>query len=207
MSPSIAEAKGATMASLDSVSITILFGAVLVLAGIMSSLIALRFGAPLLLIFLLIGMLAGESGIGGIKFDDVRLAYTVGSVALGLILFDGGLRTRLATFRNVLLAGWAAGDCWRARHRDADSAGRRLGARTDLERSAAGRRRDGLDRRRRGVLPAPRQGPAASPPRLARRSRSNPASTTRSRSSSPSSWSRSCSPATSPGARSQACWP
>ena len=37
-----------------------------------------------------------------IKFDDVRMAYTVGSVALGLILFDGGLRTRLATFRNVL---------------------------------------------------------------------------------------------------------
>jgi cell volume regulation protein A len=91
------------MASLDSVSITILFGAVIVLAGIMSSLIALRFGAPLLLIFLLIGMLAGESGIGGIKFDDVRLAYTVGSVALGLILFDGGLRTRIATFRNVLM--------------------------------------------------------------------------------------------------------
>jgi cell volume regulation protein A len=91
------------MASIDSVSLTILFGAVLVLAGIMSSLVALRFGAPLLLVFLLVGMLAGESGIGGIKFDDVRLAYTVGSVALGLILFDGGLRTRLATFRNVLL--------------------------------------------------------------------------------------------------------
>src|SRR4051812_18970328 len=90
------------MASIDSVSITILFGAVLVLAGIMSSLVALRFGAPLLLVFLLVGMLAGESGVGGIKFDDVRLAYTVGSVALGLILFDGGLRTRLATFRNVL---------------------------------------------------------------------------------------------------------
>ena len=90
------------MASIDSVSITILFGAVLVLAGIMSSLVALRFGAPLLLVFLLVGMLAGKSGIGGIKFDDVRLAYTVGSVALGLILFDGGLRTRLATFRNVL---------------------------------------------------------------------------------------------------------
>ena len=90
------------MASIDSVSLTILFGAVLVLAGIMSSLVALRFGAPLLLVFLLVGMLAGESGIGGIQFDDVRLAYTVGSVALGLILFDGGLRTRLATFRNVL---------------------------------------------------------------------------------------------------------
>jgi cell volume regulation protein A len=90
------------MEAIDAVSITILFGAVLVLTGIMSSLIALRFGAPLLLVFLLVGMLAGESGIGGIKFDDVRTAYTVGSVALGLILFDGGLRTRLSTFRNVL---------------------------------------------------------------------------------------------------------
>jgi cell volume regulation protein A len=90
------------MTSIDTVSVTILLGALLVLAGIMSSLVALRFGAPLLLVFLLVGMLAGESGIGGVKFDDVQLAYTVGSVALGLILFDGGLRTRLATFRSVL---------------------------------------------------------------------------------------------------------
>src|SRR6476661_5210662 len=90
------------MAALDAVSLTILFGAVLVLAGIMSSLIALRFGAPLLLVFLLVGMLAGEAGPGGIHFDDVRLTYTVGSVALDLILFDGGLRTRFVTFRSVL---------------------------------------------------------------------------------------------------------
>jgi cell volume regulation protein A len=74
----------------------------LVLAGILSSLVALRFGAPLLLVFLLVGMLAGEGGPGGVKFDDVRTAYTVGSVALALILFDGGLRTKLSTFRNVL---------------------------------------------------------------------------------------------------------
>ena len=40
------------MASLDSVSIAILLGAVLVMAGILSSLLALRFGAPLLLVFL-----------------------------------------------------------------------------------------------------------------------------------------------------------
>ena len=83
------------MASLDAVSLTILLGAVLVLAGIMSSLVALRFGAPLLLVFLIIGMLAGEAGPLGIKFDDVRTVYTVGSIALALILFDGGLRTRL----------------------------------------------------------------------------------------------------------------
>ena len=90
------------MGSLDSVSLVILLGSMLVLAGILSSLVALRFGAPLLLVFLLVGMLAGENGPGGIKFDDVGVAYTVGSIALALILFDGGLRTRFATFRNVL---------------------------------------------------------------------------------------------------------
>jgi cell volume regulation protein A len=90
------------MASLDAVSIGILLGALLVLAGIMSSLVAMRFGAPLLLVFLLLGMLAGEAGPGGIKFDDVRATYVVGSIALALILFDGGLRTRFATFRSVL---------------------------------------------------------------------------------------------------------
>src|SRR4051812_26724923 len=90
------------MAALDAVSIVILLGALLVLTGILSSLIAMRFGAPLLFVFLLVGMLAGESGPGGIRFDDVRSTYIVGSIALALILFDGGLRTRFATFRNVL---------------------------------------------------------------------------------------------------------
>ncbi|MCA6125003.1 potassium/proton antiporter [Bradyrhizobium sp. WSM 1704] len=91
------------MASLDSVSIAILLGAVLVMAGILSSLLALRFGAPLLLVFLLVGMLAGESGPGHLQFDDVRTTYLVGSVALALILFDGGLKTRFASIRTVLV--------------------------------------------------------------------------------------------------------
>ncbi|MCC8959716.1 potassium/proton antiporter [Bradyrhizobium sp. Pear77] len=90
------------MASLDSVSIAILLGAVLVMAGILSSLLALRFGAPLLLVFLLVGMLAGDSGPGRLQFDDVRTTYLVGSVALALILFDGGLKTRFASIRTVL---------------------------------------------------------------------------------------------------------
>src|SRR6201986_2281648 len=90
------------MASLDSVSIAILLGAVLVMAGILSSLLALRFGAPLLLVFLVIGVLAGDSGPGHIEFDDVRTTYLVGSVALALILFDGGLRTRFQNIRTVL---------------------------------------------------------------------------------------------------------
>ena len=78
------------MASLDSVSLAILLGAVLVMAGILSSLLALRFGAPLLLVFLAVGMLAGDSGPGQLQFDDVRTTYLVGSVALALILVVGG---------------------------------------------------------------------------------------------------------------------
>jgi cell volume regulation protein A len=90
------------MTSLDSVSIAIFLGAVLVMAGILSSLLALRFGAPLLLVFLGIGMLAGDAGPGQLSFDDVRTTYLVGSVALALILFDGGLRTKFQSIRTVL---------------------------------------------------------------------------------------------------------
>jgi len=90
------------MDSLDTVSLMILLGSALILAGVLSSLVSLRFGAPLLLGFLAVGMLAGESGPGGIRFDDVQTTYLVGSVALALILFDGGLHTRYQTIRRVL---------------------------------------------------------------------------------------------------------
>src|SRR5262249_42506816 len=71
-------------------------------AARLSSLMAMRSGAPILVVFLLVDMLAGEAETGMIAFTDVRSTYIVGSVALALILFDGGLRTRFATFRNVL---------------------------------------------------------------------------------------------------------
>ncbi len=76
--------------------------AALVLAGIGSSLIARRFGAPLLLVFLGLGMFAGVDGLGGIRFDDYTTTYQIGSLALAIILFDGGLRTRRESFRGVL---------------------------------------------------------------------------------------------------------
>ena len=91
------------MASLDSISIGILFGSLLVLAGIPSSLVAMRFGAPLLLAFLAVGMLAGEAGpLGTVRRRGAWPCWPVGSVALGLILFDGGRGTRFQTFRNVI---------------------------------------------------------------------------------------------------------
>ncbi len=77
----------------------ILIGAVLVLLSVLASTIAERTGAPLLFVFLGIGMLAGEDGPGQIRFGDFQAAYLVGTMALAVILFDGGLRTRYDTFR------------------------------------------------------------------------------------------------------------
>ena len=70
----------------------ILLGSALVLLSIFAGLFSARFGAPLLLVFLGLGMVAGEEGPGGIRFDDFQAAYLIGSVALAVILFDGGLR-------------------------------------------------------------------------------------------------------------------
>lgn len=95
------------MAGLDLVNTAIFIGAALVVAGIFSSLIATRFGAPLLLVFLVVGMLAGEDGPGGLVFNNYTVTYLVGSVALSVILFDGGLRTRLSVFRGVLAPSMA----------------------------------------------------------------------------------------------------
>lgn len=81
---------------------TLLIGAVLVIAGILSSLIAKRFGAPILLIFLGLGMLAGVDGPGGISFYDYQTTYLIGALALAIILFDGGLRTHLSAIRGSL---------------------------------------------------------------------------------------------------------
>lgn len=77
----------------------ILIGAAFLFASIVASAASARLGAPLLLVFLVIGMLAGEDGPGGIRFDDIQTAHLVGTIALAVILFDGGLRTRAATFR------------------------------------------------------------------------------------------------------------
>lgn len=71
----------------------IFLGGALVALSIFAGLVSSRIGAPLLLVFLVLGMLAGESGPGGIEFDDFGSTYLVGSIALAVILFDGGLRT------------------------------------------------------------------------------------------------------------------
>ncbi len=64
-----------------------------------------RAGIPSLLLFLGIGMLAGSEGIGGIHFDDPKVAQHIGTVALTFILFAGGLETRWQQVKTVLWQG------------------------------------------------------------------------------------------------------
>jgi cell volume regulation protein A len=84
----------------------------LILASIVAGKLSSRIGAPLLLVFLGLGMLAGEEGLGGVVFGeaaggaiptaDLHLAYLVGSAMLTFILLDGGIRTERASFRLAL---------------------------------------------------------------------------------------------------------
>lgn len=87
--------------------IFLIAGAGLFFFGILLSPVALRTGAPLLLFFLVIGMLAGENGPGGIQFDDFGLAYDLGSVALAIILFTGGLETHVGDIKKAWVPAMA----------------------------------------------------------------------------------------------------
>jgi cell volume regulation protein A len=95
----------------DQVNTLLLLSGVLLFLGVLASTLSARLGLPFLLIFLVVGMLAGEDGPGGIRFDDFGASFFVGNLALAIILLDGGLRTRISTFRVALwpataLATW-----------------------------------------------------------------------------------------------------
>jgi cell volume regulation protein A len=80
----------------------ILIAGLLLAAGILGALLADRVRVPGLLLFLGLGMLAGSQGIGGIEFNDAELARTLGTIALILILFEGGLTAGWSEIRPVL---------------------------------------------------------------------------------------------------------
>lgn len=82
----------------------IAIGAILFIS-IYASKISTRFGIPLLLIFLILGMLMGSQGILGIEFDNPQLAQSIGVIALLFILYDGGLSTRYDNIRPILTEG------------------------------------------------------------------------------------------------------
>lgn len=87
--------------SLDNI---LLLGSILLFMGIIGSRTT-RYGIPVLLLFLAVGMLAGSDGFGGIYFDDPKTSKFIGAVALSFILFSGGLETRWGDVRPVLRQG------------------------------------------------------------------------------------------------------
>lgn len=87
---------------LHTTEVALLALGVLLLVCVLLGGISSRSGVPVLVLFLGLGMLAGSEGIGHIAFDDYGLSYEVGTVALVLILFDGGLRTPLALARSAV---------------------------------------------------------------------------------------------------------
>jgi cell volume regulation protein A len=83
-------------------AVALAVGGVLLLISSLLSRVGSRFGVPVNLLFLIIGMLAGEDGPGGIDFNAFDVSYAVGTTALVIILFSGGLNTRLDALRRVL---------------------------------------------------------------------------------------------------------
>ncbi len=73
--------------------------------SIIASKTSFRFGIPALILFLIVGMLAGSDGPGGIYFNDPKVAQFLGTVALIFILFSGGMETKIQSIRPVLKDG------------------------------------------------------------------------------------------------------
>src|SRR5512141_2498635 len=78
--------------------------AIAILLGVsaLASRVSGRLGIPFALLFLVVGMAAGSEGLGRISFEDYQLTFRIGTVALVLILFDGGLNTDARSLRTVI---------------------------------------------------------------------------------------------------------
>ncbi len=83
----------------------ILIGSLLLLVSVFAGKTSYRFGVPILLLFLSIGMLAGSDGLGGIHFDNPQIAQFIGVVSLNFILFSGGLDTNWGSVKPILKQG------------------------------------------------------------------------------------------------------
>ncbi len=89
----------------ENLHIYIIITGAILFVSVYSSKITQKIGVPLLLIFLGLGMLLGEEGLVGIRFSNSLLAQAVGTVALIFILYNGGLETRFADIKSVIVSG------------------------------------------------------------------------------------------------------
>ncbi|MEZ4948489.1 MAG: potassium/proton antiporter [Saprospiraceae bacterium] len=83
----------------------LLVGSLLLFISIIVGKTSYKFGVPTLIFFLIVGMVAGSEGLGGIEFDDPKLAQFIGVVSLNFILFSGGLDTNWNAVKPILKEG------------------------------------------------------------------------------------------------------
>jgi potassium/hydrogen antiporter len=79
----------------------ILMAALLLIIGVITTKFSTRLGVPALVLFILVGMITGSDGLGLIYFDNAKLTQLIGVLALVMILFEGGLQTKLSTVKSV----------------------------------------------------------------------------------------------------------
>lgn len=82
----------------------LLVGSILLFISIVVSKTGYRFGVPVLLLFLIVGMIFGSDGIG-LQFHNVKEAQFIGMVALSIILFSGGMDTKIPEIKPILVQG------------------------------------------------------------------------------------------------------
>ena len=82
----------------------LLVGAILLFLSVLVGKTGAKFGVPALLLFLGVGMLAGSDGFG-IYFDSPQIAQFIGTVALCIILFSGGMDTHYREIKPILAPG------------------------------------------------------------------------------------------------------
>lgn len=83
----------------------VLLGSILLFISIIASKTSFKIGVPTLILFLVVGMLAGSEGLGGINFDEPKTAQFLGVIALNFILFSGGLDTKWESIKPIIKPG------------------------------------------------------------------------------------------------------
>ena len=91
---------------MDPLTLSLLGGSALLLFSVILSKTSVKIGVPTLIIFLGIGMLVGSDGLG-IEFNDYSLAQALGTIALNIILFSGGLDTNIESVKPVAGKGFS----------------------------------------------------------------------------------------------------
>jgi cell volume regulation protein A len=88
-----------------SINTALVIGSIILLLSVIISKSSSKFGLPILVVFLGIGMLAGSEGIGGISYESYELTHSLSLIAICLIIFSGGLLTKVDDIRPIMKSG------------------------------------------------------------------------------------------------------